>query len=475
MTRSIENIPPAERQALAATAIHRARLALQSGDRRQARRFAEQAVTLAPNEEDPWLLLAAIASPRASMDYLQRALQVNPSSQRARRGMEWALERIKAAEAEPKPPAPSALQPSPEETKKLAAPPPETETKLAAPLIAPPPPLAESRAGAQSAPAIALSRIPAGPRTVVRVRSQPRRRIRRHVPLVMVYALMLLCLSGLLFAVSLTPYYIRLWNEYSSSLLAQAPFLQPVVTYLPVQTQPSGYVSGVVTETPALPADLTPAYTSTSEPAIAPSLTPTAFPVDTATPLPTQTALPTPEPTLPPSATALPTESPTSIPPTSAPPTLAPPTPVPPTQPPPQPVKKVKKKKLVAPDPRPANIQLNDHWIDVDLSSQTVFAMQGDQVLRSFVVSSGRWPTVTVTGTYRIYVKYRSADMSGQDYYLPDVPYVMYFYKGYGLHGTYWHNNFGTPMSHGCVNLRVPDAGWLFEFASVGTTVSIHE
>jgi lipoprotein-anchoring transpeptidase ErfK/SrfK len=137
--------------------------------------------------------------------------------------------------------------------------------------------------------------------------------------------------------------------------------------------------------------------------------------------------------------------------------------------------KKNKGKKNPTVGLRPGTVQLNDRWIDVDLSSQTVFAMQGDQVVNRFLVSTGRWPTVTVTGIYRVYVKYRAADMSGDDYYLPDVPYVMYFYKGYGLHGTYWHNNFGVPMSHGCVNLRTPDAGWLFDWASVGTVVSVHE
>jgi lipoprotein-anchoring transpeptidase ErfK/SrfK len=76
---------------------------------------------------------------------------------------------------------------------------------------------------------------------------------------------------------------------------------------------------------------------------------------------------------------------------------------------------------------------------------------------------------------YRIYVKYRSANMQGDNYFLPNVPYVMYFYKGYGLHGTYWHNNFGTPMSHGCINLKIDDAGWLYNWASVGTVVSIHQ
>lgn len=111
----------------------------------------------------------------------------------------------------------------------------------------------------------------------------------------------------------------------------------------------------------------------------------------------------------------------------------------------------------------------------MDLSSQRVYAYQGDELINNVLVSTGTWLHPTVTGKYKIYVKYRAADMSGPGYYLPRVPYVMYFYKGYGLHGTYWHNNFGTPMSHGCINLPTDEAGWLFNFASVGTVVNIHQ
>ena len=75
---------------------------------------------------------------------------------------------------------------------------------------------------------------------------------------------------------------------------------------------------------------------------------------------------------------------------------------------------------------------------------------------------------------FQIWNKTRIQDMSGPGYYLPDVPYVMYFYKDYGIHGTYWHNNFGTPMSHGCVNLTIPDSEWLFNWAYVGMTVKVH-
>jgi lipoprotein-anchoring transpeptidase ErfK/SrfK len=74
-------------------------------------------------------------------------------------------------------------------------------------------------------------------------------------------------------------------------------------------------------------------------------------------------------------------------------------------------------------------------------------------------------------------MKYESQTMNGYllgyDYYLPDVPYVMYFFEDFAIHGTYWHSNFGTPMSHGCVNVSTPDAGWLFNWAPVGTAVNV--
>ena len=120
-------------------------------------------------------------------------------------------------------------------------------------------------------------------------------------------------------------------------------------------------------------------------------------------------------------------------------------------------------------------IEPGARWIDVDLSTQTVRAYTGDALERKFVVSTGRARTPTVKGQYRIYVKHRAVDMRGPGYHLKDVPYTMYFHKGYGLHGTYWHDNFGTPMSHGCVNLSIDDAQWLFRFASVGTLVNVHD
>jgi lipoprotein-anchoring transpeptidase ErfK/SrfK len=111
--------------------------------------------------------------------------------------------------------------------------------------------------------------------------------------------------------------------------------------------------------------------------------------------------------------------------------------------------------------------------IVVVLHEQRVYAYQNGQVVHSSLASTGiaRYPTPV--GRYSIYVKYFSTLMTGPGYYLPNVPYTMYFYRGYGLHGTYWHNNFGRPMSHGCVNLPTPEARWLFEWASVGTPVTV--
>ncbi len=128
-----------------------------------------------------------------------------------------------------------------------------------------------------------------------------------------------------------------------------------------------------------------------------------------------------------------------------------------------------------APAPQPAPVvSYGAKWIDVNLSTQTLTAYSNQTSVFQTRVSTGLAATPTVVGTYYIYAKYASAPMSGPGYYLPDVPYIMYFYRGYSLHGTYWHNNFGTPMSHGCVNLSTPDAEWLFNWADTGTPVVTH-
>ena len=114
-------------------------------------------------------------------------------------------------------------------------------------------------------------------------------------------------------------------------------------------------------------------------------------------------------------------------------------------------------------------------WIDVDLSEQRLTAYRGTTPVQSYLVSTGLPQTPTPLGQYRIWIKLRYDDMAGEDYYIKDVPWVMYFYEGYGLHGVTWHANFGHPMSHGCVNQPNDMAEWLFNFSDVGTLVNVHE
>jgi hypothetical protein len=138
-----------------------------------------------------------------------------------------------------------------------------------------------------------------------------------------------------------------------------------------------------------------------------------------------------------------------------------------------------------------------EKWIDVDLSEQRVVAYKGTQGVRAFIVSTGLPATPTVQGQFRIRMKVRAQTMSGGSaqygyYTLPNVEWVQYFYEEYAFHGTYWHNNFGRPMSHGCVNMTNDDAQWLFAWAGptwhedglpwqkpatpdLGTLVVVHE
>lgn len=119
----------------------------------------------------------------------------------------------------------------------------------------------------------------------------------------------------------------------------------------------------------------------------------------------------------------------------------------------------------------PDNLTDEEHWIRVDLTEQTVTAYEGTEPQRSFLVSSGVPGFNTVTGEFRVRMKVSEQTMSGGEpgepgyYSLPNVKWVMYFYGEYALHGSYWHDNFGTPMSHGCVNMTNADAKWLFDFA----------
>jgi lipoprotein-anchoring transpeptidase ErfK/SrfK len=179
---------------------------------------------------------------------------------------------------------------------------------------------------------------------------------------------------------------------------------------------------------------------------------------DTPTPTATHTATPTSTPTRTPTPTHTPTHTPT--------PTLTPtntPTPTPsPTQ-------------TVRPSPVPEDKSESGKWIEVDLSDQRLYAHEGQSTVLTAIVSTGISVYPTRTGRFRVYAKYQSTPMSGPGYYLPGVPWTMFYSGNYAIHGTYWHNNFGRPMSHGCINMKTSEAKWLFQWAPKGTLVVIHK
>ena len=370
-------------------ALLSARRAVQQGDRQKARRWAETAAALCPDLEEPWLILAAVGSPRASVAYLERALRINPHSERARKGMHWAVSRLRKETGKHK----DASIPS----ERLGRD-------------------GTSRMGSHSDPANQTRIRRDIPATVEQSAPTASPQIFRSL---VKYRWSFLTL--LVLAVCVTAVW-AFWPGNASSALAflQVPQAKPPVFSAPIEVEK-------------------PTYT--------PSFTPTFTPTNTFTPTPTSTFTTTP------TATFTPTETFT--------PTL---TPLPTNTPQPWPTN----------TPYPERVYGGARWIDVNLSQQMVYAYEGDTIVASFLVSTGVWAFPTVTGQYHIYIKLVSTLMYGDGYYLPNVPYTMYFYKGYGFHGTYWHNNFGHPMSHGCVNMYTPDAEWLFYWASEGTLVNIH-
>lgn len=116
------------------------------------------------------------------------------------------------------------------------------------------------------------------------------------------------------------------------------------------------------------------------------------------------------------------------------------------------------------------NASGEEKWIEVSLDEQKVKAYEGNTIVMEFPISSGKWGA-TPKGTFSIWYKTRNQSMIGGSkelgtyYNLPNVPHNMFFYKGYALHGAYWHNNFGQPMSHGCVNEPLAQAAQIFAWA----------
>jgi lipoprotein-anchoring transpeptidase ErfK/SrfK len=116
--------------------------------------------------------------------------------------------------------------------------------------------------------------------------------------------------------------------------------------------------------------------------------------------------------------------------------------------------------------------------IVVSVGQQMLWAYKGNKVVLSSYVSTGRTGFDTPLGSFAVLSKLPSQTMEGviggEYYNVPDVPWVLYFTtSGHALHGTYWHDNFGMPMSHGCVNLPLDVAAWLYKWTPEGTPVQI--
>jgi hypothetical protein len=143
-----------------------------------------------------------------------------------------------------------------------------------------------------------------------------------------------------------------------------------------------------------------------------------------------------------------------------------------------------RKLSLVFPDPTPPEgVGTDERWIVVDLYEQTVTAYDAGQLVYATVASTGLSGKWTRPGLHQVWVKLQADDMTGGEvtpdgsnyYFLDNVPWVMYFDGARALHGTYWHNKFGTQSSRGCVNLTKLDAHWFFDFTEMGTWVYVHD
>lgn len=118
--------------------------------------------------------------------------------------------------------------------------------------------------------------------------------------------------------------------------------------------------------------------------------------------------------------------------------------------------------------------QSSSRWIEINVATQRLTAWEGNIPIYAVIVSTGMDDHPTPSGSYAIQSKHRTARMRGDDYDVPDVPFTMYYSGNYAIHGAYWHRRFGTPVSHGCVNVAVDHAEWLFNWATIGTPVVVH-
>jgi hypothetical protein len=141
---------------------------------------------------------------------------------------------------------------------------------------------------------------------------------------------------------------------------------------------------------------------------------------------------------------------------------------------------------LERPDALPRFARPGVKWIDVSILRQSLVAYEGARPVYATLVSTGKdglddpkESHATVQGTFLVHTKHLTVTMDaeaeeGDEFDLRDVPYVQYFKEGYALHAAYWHDDFGTPRSHGCVNLAPIDAAWLFGWTTPGVPEAWH-
>ncbi len=525
-------------QTAAFKTLEQAQQALKSGDKNASRQLAAHAVQLAPELEEVWLLMAALATPQDSIALLQKALQINPQSERAVKGLAWAKKRISqetqigmtapniplhpvTPEEISAPPIRNAPEPQigmmasdiplhPVTPEEISAPPirntPEPRQITQNLVISPAEPGPVKLPGSITQPHKISSTEHEPATTLADAPKTPRSKDSFVLPRYSYVALLgvFICLVIAWLAWQGVQPAAAFFSSHPFTGQEHGPAWAPVSIVKPAPPLNTNEIIADPTATNITPADLAPT-------ALAPSVDPSTL---TETPAPAAVVLSTDIPVVMTAtqqiAAILPTNTqivvtatpqPTAIPPTSVPaPTLPAPTIPVPTDPPlptattiatlavstlvvdaaasPTPLPTDTGGPFATPLP-PGNSGVvssagSGHWIDVDLTNQMVYAYDGNNIVNSFLVSTGTWAHPTVTGQYHVYVKYRYTDMSGPGYYLPNVPFTMYFYQGYALHGTYWHSNFGTPMSHGCVNLSIPDSEWVYNFSSVGTLVNVH-
>ncbi|MDR0958868.1 MAG: L,D-transpeptidase/peptidoglycan binding protein [Propionibacteriaceae bacterium] len=125
--------------------------------------------------------------------------------------------------------------------------------------------------------------------------------------------------------------------------------------------------------------------------------------------------------------------------------------------------------------PAPLVDDTTTHWVEVDLSEQMTYLYAGSTPTASFLGSSGTPGNETPSGFFRIWTKQHLTDLAGPDFYYPDVAWQSYFFEDYGFHTAYWHDDFGTPQSHGCINLPEADAHAVYDWVDIGTLVWVHE